>query len=87
MYASDETLVLSESTCLVFDYGTCRGFFCALCSSLATSTDFVGNQLSTVASLCVDNGQVGAIVGEDAPQFDAGFVYKGGDLPTYDDVC
>jgi hypothetical protein len=87
VYASSETLVLSASTCLVFDYGTCRGFFCALCEQLATSSDFVGNQLSSVASLCVDSGQAGAIVGEDPPQWDAGFVYQGGDLPGYDDVC
>ena len=77
---------MTERACLVFSFRTCQGFFCSLCGTLSTSTDFIGNQLDTVDILCVSNGQVGTIVGEDVPQWDAGFTYVGASLPIYD-VC
>ncbi|KAI1845378.1 hypothetical protein JX265_005240 [Neoarthrinium moseri] len=86
VYASQQSLVVAGGSCLLFQFNTCWGFFCALCEQLATSTDFIGNQLGSVESLCVESGQVGTIVGEDPPQFDVGFVYRGQGLPTYD-VC
>ncbi|EOO00277.1 hypothetical protein UCRPA7_4193 [Phaeoacremonium minimum UCRPA7] len=70
----------------MFSYQTCEGFFCSLCETLQTNTDFIGNQLSTAEALCVSNGDAGTVVGEDPPQWDAGFVYTGNGLPTYD-VC
>lgn len=79
-------MVVQENACLTFAYQTCQGFFCALCGDLATTSDFVGNQLDTVAFLCVADGKAGTIVGESSPQWDAGFVRAGDSLPTYD-VC
>lgn len=87
VYASDdESLVLSSGTCLSFVYQTCEGYFCALCSTISTNTDFIGNQLDSAEDLCVAGGQDGSIIGEDAPEWDAGFVRSGDSLPTYD-VC
>lgn len=83
---SGDDLIVSASSCLVFTFRTCQGFFCSLCQTLSTSTDFIGNQLDTVDALCVENGQSGTIVGEDPPQWDAGFTYAGANLPFYD-VC
>ena len=76
---------MSGGGCLVFSYQTCSGFFCALCDDeVVASTDFVGQQLGTVEALC--DGAAGTIVGEDAPQWEAGFVRAGAPLPNYD-VC
>ncbi|KAH9893784.1 hypothetical protein F4778DRAFT_784276 [Xylariomycetidae sp. FL2044] len=86
--AAGLSLSVAENACLLFQYGTCWGFFCSLCATLTTTTDFIGSQLSTADLLCIDNGgQVGTVVGEDAPQWEAGFVYEGSDLPSYSDVC
>ncbi|SPQ27102.1 a1fae60d-66bf-4313-bb7a-55df6bfb6296 [Thermothielavioides terrestris] len=82
---SDE-LVVTANSCLTFSYNTCQAFFCSLCETLITTTDFIGNELDTTEALCLQNGQAGTIVGEDAPQWDAGFTYEGQPLPTYD-VC
>lgn len=78
--------IIAPNSCLVFSYGTCQGFFCSLCVELETSTQFIGSQLDTVDALCVEGGQAGTIVGEDTPQWDAGFTYAGQGLPTFD-VC
>ncbi|KAK4186493.1 hypothetical protein QBC35DRAFT_268101 [Podospora australis] len=83
---SGDDLIVSASSCLVFTFRTCQGFFCSLCQTLSTSTDFIGNQLDTVDALCIENGQSGTIVAEDPPQWDAGFTYAGAGLPFYD-VC
>lgn len=77
---------MARSSCLVFTYRTCQAFFCSLCSTLTTSTDFIGTQLDTVDALCVSNSQAGTIVGEDAPQYQLGFTRSGSGLPNYD-VC
>ncbi|KAI1506645.1 hypothetical protein F5X99DRAFT_423268 [Biscogniauxia marginata] len=90
VFAADQLLTITASSCLLFQYGTCWGFFCSLCQQLSTSTDFIGSQLSTAESLCISNsagGQTGTVVGEDAPQWQAGFVYQGRGLPDYADVC
>ncbi|KAI2611561.1 uncharacterized protein GGS25DRAFT_519867 [Hypoxylon fragiforme] len=84
--ALDQPLILTANSCLLFQYGTCWGFFCSLCSQLSTDTTFVGNQLISAEALCVANGQAGTIVGVDAPQWQAGFVYQSKELPNYD-VC
>lgn len=84
--SSSDELIITANACLVFSFGTCQGFFCSLCETLSTTTDFIGSQLDTVDALCVENGQAGAIVGEDPPQWDAGFTYAGAPLPMYD-VC
>ncbi|KAK3990787.1 hypothetical protein QBC44DRAFT_264277 [Cladorrhinum sp. PSN332] len=84
--ASNDDLIVSASSCLVFSFRTCQGFFCSLCQTLSTNTNFIGNQLDTVDALCIENGQTGSIVGEDPPQWDAGFTYAGEGLPFYD-VC
>ncbi|KXX82002.1 hypothetical protein MMYC01_201503 [Madurella mycetomatis] len=84
--SSSDELIVTANACLVFSFRTCQGFFCSLCETLSTTTDFIGSQLDTVDALCVENGQAGAIVGEDPPQWDAGFTYAGAPLPTYD-VC
>jgi len=84
--SSDDEVIIAANSCLVYSYGTCQGFFCSLCDTLDTSTSFIGSQLDNVVALCVENGQAGSIVGEDAPQWDAGFTYAGQGLPTYD-VC
>ncbi|KAJ9143364.1 hypothetical protein NKR23_g6694 [Pleurostoma richardsiae] len=87
VYGSNDDVAVAAGSCLVFAYQTCQGFFCSLCETLTTTTDFVGNQLATAEALCVAaGGQDGTVVGEDAPQWDAGFVYAGEGLPTYD-VC
>ncbi|KAI1635637.1 hypothetical protein F4809DRAFT_430410 [Biscogniauxia mediterranea] len=90
VFAVDQSLTITASSCLLFQYGTCWGFFCSLCQQLSTSTSFIGGQLSTAESLCISNsagGQTGTVVGEDAPQWQAGFVYQGRGLPNYADVC
>ena len=86
MSASDDDLSVAAGSCLVFVYQTCQGFFCSLCDTLDTTTDFIANQLDSADDLCVSQEQDGTIVGEDAPQWDAGFVLTGDSLPTYD-VC
>ncbi|KAI1084345.1 hypothetical protein F5B20DRAFT_292445 [Whalleya microplaca] len=86
--AVDQALIVAANACLTFQFGTCWGFFCALCDQLSTDTDFIGAQLGTAHALClVANNQVGTIVGADAPQWEAGFVYQGDGLPDYHDVC
>jgi len=77
---------VAQGSCLVFSYRTCQGFFCSLCSTLTTSTDFIGSQLDTVDALCVSGGQAGTIVGDEVPQYELGFIRSGGTLPNYD-VC
>lgn len=86
VYATAQELLLTRNSCVIFDYQTCRGFFCSLCGSISASTDFIGNQLLTADTLCVSQGRAGTIVGTDPPQWDAGFVRSGASLPTYS-VC
>ncbi|KAI5864105.1 hypothetical protein GGS23DRAFT_595754 [Durotheca rogersii] len=86
-----QALIVAPKACLVFQYGTCWGFFCALCDGrpLNTDTDFVAAQLGVAQALCVagTSNQVGTVVGDGAPQWQAGFVYRGSGLPDYYDVC
>ncbi|KAI1099287.1 hypothetical protein F4804DRAFT_87987 [Jackrogersella minutella] len=82
----DQSITVASNACLTFQYGTCWGFFCSLCQTLTTDTSFIGNQLINAEALCVSNGQVGTVVSQDAPQWEAGFVYQGAGLPDYD-VC
>jgi len=82
----DDEFIIAANSCLVFSYQSCQAFFCSLCETLTTTSGFIGGQLDTVDALCVENGQAGTIVGEDAPQWDAGFTYAGQGLPTFD-VC
>ncbi|KAI1204543.1 uncharacterized protein F4807DRAFT_465570 [Annulohypoxylon truncatum] len=84
--ALDQAITVASNACLTFQYGTCWGFFCSLCQTLSTDTTFIGNQLISAEALCVANGQIGTIVSQDAPQWQAGFVYQGAGLPDYD-VC
>ncbi|KAL2265863.1 hypothetical protein VTJ83DRAFT_6963 [Remersonia thermophila] len=84
--ASDDEFILAPNSCLAFSYRTCQGFFCSLCEPLLTSAQFISDQLDMVDALCVEDGQAGTIVSEDAPQWDAGFTYTGRPVPTYD-VC
>ena len=84
--ATATDLVVAANSCLVFTYNTCAGFFCSLCETLTTSTDFIGSQLDTVDALCVSNNQAGTIVGDSAPQYQVGFIRNGASLPNYD-VC
>ncbi|OTB04614.1 hypothetical protein M426DRAFT_58349 [Hypoxylon sp. CI-4A] len=84
--ALDLSLTVTASSCLQFQYGTCWGFFCSLCDTLTTDTGFVGNQLISAEALCVAGGQIGTIISQDAPEWQAGFVYEGASLPNYD-VC
>ncbi|KAK1775406.1 hypothetical protein QBC45DRAFT_396143 [Copromyces sp. CBS 386.78] len=85
--ASNQELVVTANACLLFTYRSCQAFFCSLCSTISTSTDFIGNQLDTLEALCVENGQVGTIVGEGSSDgWDVGFLSPGGGVPWYD-VC
>src|SRR4051812_8069875 len=82
--ATGNDLVVARSSCLLFTYKTCQAFFCSLCSTLTTSTDFIGSQLDTVDALCVSDGKAGTIVGEVAPQYQLGFTRSGNGLPNYE---
>ncbi len=85
--SNDDGLVISANACLTFVYQTCEGYFCSLCGTLQSDTTFIGNQLNSAEDLCISQGgKAGTIIGEDAPQWDAGFVRAGNSLPTYD-VC
>ncbi|KAK8039037.1 hypothetical protein PG993_007448 [Apiospora rasikravindrae] len=84
--ASNQDFILNEGTCLAFTFSTCTGYFCSLCGQLATHTDFIASQFESVQGLCVEGGQAGTIVGEDAPQYETGFLRAGSGVPTYD-VC
>ncbi|KAI1803137.1 hypothetical protein F4811DRAFT_357157 [Daldinia bambusicola] len=86
VFALDQPLIIASNACLLFQFGTCWGFFCALCQQLSTDTNFVGNQLVSAEALCVAGGQAGTLVSPDRPQWEAGFIYQGGSLPTYN-VC
>lgn len=77
-------LVVVQNSCLVFAFGTCQGFFCSLCETLSTSTEFISSQLDLVDALCVSDGKTGAIVGEEPPQYSVGFVRSGSPLPSFD---
>jgi hypothetical protein len=80
--------VVAPGACLLFQFGTCWGFFCSLCQQLGTDTNFIGSQLSTASNLCVSKGSAGTLVGEAAPQWEAGFIRSNGGLPNYaGDVC
>ncbi len=68
MAATDQTLVVTANACITFNYQTCQGFFCSLCTTLSVTTDFIANQLDTAEALCVSAGQDGTVVGQDAPQ-------------------
>ncbi|KAK7977728.1 hypothetical protein PG996_003781 [Apiospora saccharicola] len=83
---SNQDFILNEGTCLAFTFSTCTGYFCSLCGQLATHTDFIASQFESVQGLCVEAGQAGTIVGEDAPQYETGFLRAGSGVPTYD-VC
>ncbi|KAI0107025.1 hypothetical protein GGR51DRAFT_559713 [Nemania sp. FL0031] len=86
--ATNQALVVASGACLLFQFGTCWGFFCSLCQQLGTDTNFIGSQLSTANTLCVSKGSAGTIVGEAAPQWEAGFIRANGTLPNYaGDVC
>ncbi|KAI0445647.1 hypothetical protein F4803DRAFT_506826 [Xylaria telfairii] len=86
--ATNQALVIAPGACLLFQFGTCWGFFCSLCERLGTDTNFIGSQLSTAQTLCVNGGAAGTVVGEDAPQWEAGFIRANGQLPNYaGDVC
>ncbi|GAP90140.2 hypothetical protein SAMD00023353_0204060 [Rosellinia necatrix] len=86
--ASNQALVIAPGACLLFQYSTCWGFFCSLCERLGTDTNFIASQLTTAQTLCVSGGSAGTIVGEDAPQWEAGFIRANGQLPNYaGDVC
>ncbi|KAI0914582.1 hypothetical protein F4824DRAFT_515154 [Ustulina deusta] len=88
VFATDQGVVIASGACLLFQYNTCWGFFCSLCQRLGTDTNFIGTQLTTAQSVCVSGGAAGTIVGEDAPQWEAGFVHSSGALPNYaGDVC
>ncbi|KAI0156444.1 hypothetical protein GGR57DRAFT_511406 [Xylariaceae sp. FL1272] len=86
VYAAETALSIAAGSCILFQYQTCWGFFCSLCEELSTTTDFIGNQLSTAETLCVAGGEPGTIVGEDSPQWEAGLLLSGSELPNYD-VC
>lgn len=86
MQASNQDFILNEGTCLAFTFSTCTGYFCSLCGQLATHTDFIASQFESVQGLCVEAGQAGTIVGEDAPQYETGFLHAGSGVPTYD-IC
>ncbi|KAI0202520.1 hypothetical protein F4808DRAFT_64795 [Astrocystis sublimbata] len=86
--STDQALVIAPGACLLFQFNTCWGFFCSLCDRLGTDTDFIGSQLDSAQTLCVSGGSAGTIVGEDAPQWEAGFIRANGQLPNYQaDVC
>ncbi|KAH8161897.1 hypothetical protein CIB48_g6360 [Xylaria polymorpha] len=86
--AANQALVIAPGACLLFQFGTCWGFFCSLCERLGTDTDFIGSQLTTAQTVCVSGGAAGTVVGEDAPQWEAGFIRANGQLPNYSaDVC
>ncbi|TGJ85343.1 hypothetical protein E0Z10_g3384 [Xylaria hypoxylon] len=86
--ASNQATVIAPGACLLFQFSTCWGFFCSLCQQLGTDTDFIGSQLKTAQTLCVNGGSAGTVVGEDAPQWEAGFIRANGQLPNYaGDVC
>ncbi|TPX07811.1 uncharacterized protein E0L32_010498 [Thyridium curvatum] len=85
--ASNGNLLIADNSCVTYSAGTCTGFFCALCQTMATSTDFIANQLSSAEALCVAGGQAGTVVGDSAPQWSAGFVQSGQGLPNYNDIC
>ncbi|KAI1151801.1 hypothetical protein F4825DRAFT_340782 [Nemania diffusa] len=88
VFATNQALVVAPGACLLFQFGTCWGFFCSLCQQLGTDTDFIGSQLSTAQTLCVSKGSAGTLVGEAAPQWEAGFIRSNGALPNYaGDVC
>ncbi|KAI2777204.1 hypothetical protein F4815DRAFT_448598 [Daldinia loculata] len=86
VFTLDQPLIVAPNACLLFQYGTCWGFFCALCQQLSTDTNFVGSQLASAEALCVSGGQAGTLISSDEPQWEAGFIYQGGSLPTYN-VC
>ncbi|KAL8409493.1 hypothetical protein RB594_007797 [Gaeumannomyces avenae] len=86
VYAANQDILIPTNACVIFEFGTCRGFFCSLCTNLRVNTNFIGNQLLTADTLCVSNGQAGTAVGTEPPQWDAGFVRAGAGLPSYD-VC
>ncbi|KAI1366317.1 hypothetical protein F5Y08DRAFT_337709 [Xylaria arbuscula] len=88
VYATNQAVVIASGACLLFQYNTCWGFFCSLCQRLGTDTNFIGDQLTTAQTLCVSGGAAGTVVGDTAPQWEAGFVHSSGALPNYaGDVC
>ncbi|KAK5636482.1 hypothetical protein RRF57_012194 [Xylaria bambusicola] len=88
VFATNQNLVVSSGVCLLFQFNTCWGFFCSLCQRLGTSTNFIGNELTTAHTLCVAGGAAGTVVGESAPQWQAGFIRANATLPNYaGDVC
>ncbi|KAI0966036.1 hypothetical protein F4678DRAFT_310119 [Xylaria arbuscula] len=88
VYATNQGLVIAPGACVLFQYNTCWGFFCSLCQQLGTDTNFIGSELDTAQTLCVSGGAAGTVVGENAPQWEAGFIHSNGVLPNYaGEVC
>ncbi|GAW15329.1 hypothetical protein ANO14919_047380 [Xylariales sp. No.14919] len=86
--AANQATVIAPGACLLFQFSTCWGFFCSLCERLGTDTNFIASQLTNAQTLCVSGGAAGTVVGEDAPQWEAGFIRANGALPNYaGDVC
>lgn len=71
---------------MLYSSGTCRAFFCSLCGTLGTSTDFLTNQLNILQGVCLPSGRGGAVVGEGASGWQAGFGHVNGTLPFYE-IC
>lgn len=82
--SSTTTLRIAPGACTTFSYQTCVAFFCSLCRTLRTTYKFIGNQLATAQTLCVEGGNAGSVVSERSPQWQAGFVHSGDALPNYD---
>ncbi|KAI0518514.1 hypothetical protein F5B22DRAFT_644818 [Xylaria bambusicola] len=82
VFATNQNLVISSGACLLFQFNTCWGFFCSLCQRLGTSTNFIGNELTTAHTLCVAGGAAGTVVGESAPQWQAGFIRANDSKPA-----
>jgi len=55
VYKSGDTLVLDANTCVTFVYRRCEAFFCSLCTTLQTTTDFIANQLDTAEIVSVSS--------------------------------
>ncbi|KAF2966284.1 hypothetical protein GQX73_g7295 [Xylaria multiplex] len=88
VFAANQATVIAAGACLLFQFNTCWGFFCSLCERLGTDTTFIGNQLLNAQTLCVNGGSAGTVVGEDAPEWEAGLIRANGQLPNYaGDVC
>lgn len=84
-YNDNESISLPANLCFTINYKTCAGYVCSTpCGGYDFGTNWFGDQLSDLMSLCVDIGQTGEIYTDSDVIYEVGLVYNGQAFPQYE---